>query len=930
MQRGGKHLSNTYVMSEPTQPQPPSPETSGVSRRHFLKSSGIFAAMGASFANLAAEAPMTVAIILEPGDLVAATPPVQWAVNQLESALKAKGVAVNRHRQFAEASTAERCIVVAGADSAPAQELLKPSGVTIPSAPEALGLIPAKSANQPALLACGRDARGLIYALLELADRVTHAANPATALSLSSPIVEKPAVAVRCLNRLFVSEPEDKPWYNDREMWPQYFTTLAAQRFNRFHLALGIGYDFINNVRDAYFLFAYPFLLSVPGYNVRVPQLPDSERDHNLEMLKYISEQAVARGLEFHLGIWMHGYDWSSSRNANYTISGLTRETQGPYCRDALRAVLQACPAISGVVFRIHGESGVAEGSYDFWKTVFDGVGTCGRKVEIGMHAKGIDQTMIDTALATGMPTSVGPKYWAEHLGMSYQQASIRELEQPRPGARGGGLMSLSSGSRSFLRYSYGDLLDEKRRYSVIYRIWPGTQRLLVWGDPVSAAGHARAFNFCGSNGVDIMEPLSFMGRRGSGRPGDRCGYKDVSLSPRWDWQKYLYTLRIWGRLLYNPDTPPATWRRCLEPIFASRTGNAEESLANASRILPIITTVHGTSAGNNTYWPEMYLNQSMIETQRGSPYSDTPSPKVFGNVSPMDPQLFSSINEHATELLKGERSGKYSPIEAAQWIEDFADRAAKRLPEEKFTPPGPSGSDFRRLEIDVQIQVGLGRFFGAKFRSGVLYAIFEQTGERAALDNALALYRRARAAWAQLAETAKDVYQSDITVGGEAVLRGHWLDRLSAIDEDIAAMAKKLEAPATKASSVSPECIRLAIDQALGRPQRPAASCRHAQPAGFRTGAPLEIQLAVAKQLKSTRIYYRRVNQAERYQVADMQLQGEEFHAIIPAAYTDSPFPLQYYFELRESPSSAWLYPGFDADLANQPYFVVRQIAKA
>ena len=481
---------------------------------------------------------------------------------------------------------------------------------------------------------------------------------------------------------------------------------------------------------------------------MRVPQLADSERDRNLEMLKFISEQAVARGLEFHLGIWMHGYEWASSRRANYTIAGLTKDTHGPYCRDALRAVLKACPAISGVIFRIHGESGVAEGSYDFWKTVFDGAATCGRKVEIGLHAKGIDQTMIDTALATGMPASVGPKYWAEHLGMPYHQAAIRELERPRPGARGGGLMSLSSGSRSFLRYGYGDLLAEKRRHSVIYRIWPGTQRLLLRGDPVSAAGHARAFNFCGSDGVDVMEPLSFMGRRGSGRAGDRCGYKDESLRPHWDWQRYLYNLRIWGRLLYNPGTPPEIWRRYLEPIFGSRTGNAEDALANASRILPIVTTVHGASAGNNAYWPEMYLNQSMIEAQRNSPYSDTPSPKVFGNVSPMDPQLFAGINEYAAELLKGERSGKYSPVEAAQWIENFADRAAKRLPEDKFAPQGPNRPEFRRLEIDVLIQAGLGRFFGAKFRSGVLYAIFEQTGDRSALENALALYRRARAAW--------------------------------------------------------------------------------------------------------------------------------------------------------------------------------------
>src|ERR1051326_4028031 len=122
--------------------------------------------------------------------------------------------------------------------------------------------------------------------------------------------------------------------------------------------------------------------------------------------------------MDFQLGIWMHGYIWNASPNPNYTIEGLTPEIHGAYCRDAVRALLQAVPKISGVTFRVHGESGVAEGSYEFWKMVFDGVATCGRKVEIDMHAKGMDQTMIQSALDTGMPVTVSPKYWAEHPGI--------------------------------------------------------------------------------------------------------------------------------------------------------------------------------------------------------------------------------------------------------------------------------------------------------------------------------------------------------------------------------------------------------------------------------------------------------------------------------------------------------------------------------
>jgi hypothetical protein len=57
-----------------------------------------------------------------------------------------------------------------------------------------------------------------------------------------------------------------------------------------------------------------------------------------------------------------------------------------------------------------------------------------------------------------------------------------------------------------------------------------------------------------------------------------------------------------------------------------------------------------------------------------------------------------------------------------------------------------------------------------------------------------------------------------------------------------------------------------------------------------------------------------------------EMAAEGRRYRAEIPAGYADSPYPLQYYFELRRSPTEAWLYPGFGDDLAGQPYFVLRK----
>jgi hypothetical protein len=848
-------------------------------------------------------------VSIETEPLETVSPPVKWAVQELAQALTDRGIVVLRAGQppaprasdLTIEATTHHTFVVGGRES-----LLLSS----PSLP-----------GGPRMRAAGASDRGLVYALLELADRVRHSSDPFAALIISKTTQEDAANAVRSVQRLFVSEVEDKPWFYDREMWPHYLTMLATQRFNRFNLSFGIGYDFLRGVTDAYGLFLYPFLLSVPGYKVRAVNLPDAERDRNLETLRFISEQTVARGLEFQLGIWMHGYQWINSPNPNYTIDGLTADNHGPYCRDALAAVLKACPAISGVTFRIHGESGVAEGSYSFWKTVFDGIKLSGRMVEIDMHAKGLDEGMIDVATATGMPVKVSPKFWAEHMGMPYHQADIREQEMPK-GRTSTGLMALSSGSRSFTRYGYADFLREDRKYSLMHRIWPGTQRLLLWGDPATAAGYSRAFRFCGSDGVEIMEPLSFKGRRGSGIAGGRCAYADASLKPRWDWEKYEYSYRVWGRALYNPDTDPDGWQRSLRSAFQAGARFAEGALANASRILPIITTAHLPSAANNTFWPEVYTNEPMVDARRKNPYTDTPSPKVFANTSPLDPQLFSRMSDFADELLKGERSGKYSPVEVAQWLEDLASTAGTHLLQATAQVAGKGGPEFRRLAIDVDLQIGLGMFFAAKFRSGVLYTIHERSGDRAALEEALKAYRAARNIWAQMADRAKGVYVADIAVGELAWLKGHWLDRLPAIDDDIAQMEQRL----TTAKAASDPLVQAAVQEALGRPKRESAACRHEPPARFRPKEPVELTISLEKGMKlySARLYYRHVNQAERFESAAMEQKGDGYRADIPGAYTDSPYPLQYYFELKQAPEKAWLHPGFAADLSNQPYFVV------
>ena len=55
------------------------------------------------------------------------------------------------------------------------------------------------------------------------------------------------------------------------------------------------------------------------------------------------------------------------------------------------------------------------------------------------------------------------------------------------------------------------------------------------------------------------------------------------------------------------------------------------------------------------------------------------------------------------------------------------------------------------------------------------------------------------------------------------------------------------------------------------------------------------------------------------------MERAGRAWRATVPSEYTQSPYPLQYYFEVRDAAESAGLFPGLGEHLTRQPYFVVR-----
>ena len=777
----------------------------------------------------------------------------------------------------------------------------------------------AYAASDDRLLITATDVVGASYGLVGLADQLDLAGDLRSAFAGLDGQSAAAAMPVRGIMRSFSSVDEDLGWFTSREFWVDYLDWIAQARFSRFHLTLGMQYNYgadLNGATDNYLCFAYPFFLDVPGWDVRAEGVSDEERERNLEILKFIIAETKRRGMDFQMGLWNHAYDYGRNSVHRFPITGLTPDTHADYCAAAITELLRECPDIDGFSFRVHYEGGIPdEGHERFWGKVFDALSATGKPLQVDMHAKGVDDALLDAVDKPGLKPVLGAKYWAEHQGLPYHQASIRRMEESKPVPPGHELTAITEFSRRFTRYGYGDFLNTDRRTDLIFRVWPGTQKLLLWGDPALAAGYGRLSTFAGAIGIDVCEPLFFKGRKGSGVPGRRDPYiaPDLRLGLS-DWTKYKYTYRLWGRKLYNPDAPADEWRGYLRQTYGDYAEAVEKALAPLSRILPLVTVVHGVGGSNNGNWPEMYTSLPVTQGVDPGHYGkDTEAPPMWGTVSPFDPTTFYVINEWAADALAGRLDGRYTPLEVADWISGFVAEAEEHVKTLRSAPePDPQ---LRRTAVDAVILSYLGRFFAARFRSAADYAIYQQTGDRGRLESALAANREARDAWIELVDASEGIYQSNLRFGPERNEHGNWADRLTAIEADVDAMARELKARADEPGRAAKVSVA----------DRPATTgLQHQPPESYAPGDDVALDVAAAGEVTGVRLHYRHVNQAEHWESVDLEPESGRFTGRIPADYTKSTYPLMYFFIAEHQDGGVALHPGFEADLANQPYYLI------
>lgn len=754
------------------------------------------------------------------------------------------------------------------------------------------------------LLFSGHDATGVMYILLEMARKLRlYGEDVLTNVENYS---EKPDNRIRCMDRYIVGH-LDNEWFLNDGFWDAYLSKLAYARYNRFCLI--VGFD------TAYMAPPYPFFLPpLTEYpEVRALRLTKKDVETNLKQLKTIGKKCHERGIKFVFATWQQR-PWTEEQDQ--LVENLPEEEGelSDYCYKGLKELLCKVEEIDVVQFRVNLESGVGtETSAErFWNHCVDAVADAGKQVGkkfiIDLRAKGLTEDMVTHAFTDDLEVEVPTKYWCEHVALPYHIPAMRSEE----------LAKLDNYNHS-RRYSYADMLKKPKRYSVIFRLWNyGTTDLFLWGDADYARRFAKSCMVGGAAGYQVNAPLSLKyghelshKERWSIYNDETMRYGRMEEDRFWNW----YT--IFGRLGYNTEANSEVWKSEFQVHFGTGAEAAEKALSIASKILPLITTVHMPVHPSLRYWPEMNTGWAIFEenNMEASEAYDYYTHLTYGSTEPSDHQLFYGINEYVWDQKRNSLKGKYTPFQYSGWLWKLADETEKALHQfDKTCSVEADQAEVAAFCVDLKMLINISRYHATK----ILAALYVEASRVNGIDEYLVYARnymeKAAENWHELSERGEKYYYKDLNFSSAGSLsrRGNWKDREKEVQDDLTTLKilsdKVSVTTEEKKMGQMPDLFEVNLPDVIEEGKGVLIS--------------VEIDLRPSEVLK---LHYRHMDQTEGMfrEITFNKKKNRIYEAEIPMEYITRDFDLMVYIS-RTSEFGCRIFPGVYNDIFPYPYHII------
>ncbi|MEJ7829608.1 MAG: hypothetical protein WKF91_15470, partial [Segetibacter sp.] len=419
--------------------------------------------------------------------------PVMHGLDKLTAALAKKNIAFEKVQSLNQAQG--KTLIIAGLSKGEgnAAALLKSANHVVPDSAEALTIWKTASNNKPVWVISGYNDRGLMYALLDVADRIGWSISKSDPLSRVKEITESADVKERAVVIYTMNRAYWESRFYDAAYWARYLDMMANDRLNM----LEVGFGFENG---GFLAPAYPYFFNVESFpNIRMGDITSDQQKKNLDAFNHLITMCHARGIGFRVGFWDHIYRGGYQSNkdmpdqVNSQVQGVTADNMIAYTKVALAKFIDLVPHLDGVLFRAHDESGLKKGEQlNFWKGVFDMLKEKAPELLVDLHAKEVSDTIVHEGQDRGLTIRMSTKYWMEQMGLPFHPTHTNRITD-----------------NNYRRHGYGDMLNYEEHYKVFYRIWGGTTRVLLWGDPEYAKRFAASTHIHDGAGFGVNEPLT-------------------------------------------------------------------------------------------------------------------------------------------------------------------------------------------------------------------------------------------------------------------------------------------------------------------------------------------------------------------------------------------------------------------------------------
>ena len=823
----------------------------------------------------------------------------QHGLTKLRAALVARGIEVDE-ADGPESATGDT-VVIAGlsAGEGEAAALLSRLGVAALSEPESVLIRKVKEGQKPLFLVSGADERGLMYALLDVANRVGWANDPSAPLSEVSEASEAPFTRDRSVSVYTMNRAYWESRFYDEAYWTRYFDMLAADRFNKFLIVF--GYE-----TGGFMAPCYPYFFNTPGFpGVYMRDLTPDQQEKNRAALNRLIELAHDRGIEVAAGIWDHifrggvqsgGIEWTREYGDGplpNTVAGVTTENLNAYTLAALEEFFKVFPDLDEVQFRIHEESGLKrEEMGEFWREVFTMVKHERPDLLFEARGKGTPDSVIETALSLGVDLRMETKYWMEQMGLPYHPTHVNPPNQHDR------------------RHGYADFLRYPKRYDMNWNLWNGgTARVLLWGDPDYVRRFVKTTYLYDSPNWNVNEPLA------TKMEAQHPDMKPFDLMPAeyryydYEFERYWHFYQLWGRLGYNPATPAEVWQHEFGRRFGAEAApHVAAALHRASEILPHIVA---------SVYP-----YRLFPTTRGWAERQSLGAKLasYARNETTDVQQFECFSDAAKRIREGGVTTRRTPEAVSRWFDAAADDVLAEVDRAVQTIGEHGGNEFDSTMTDLRILANLARFHARRAPAAVHYNLYRLSGDTREFDAAIAGEREAVAAWHSMVDAAGDRYTFNLAMGIDQMdLAGHWRDELAALEEDLADLEQQRRSLSPTEGETPPE--RHPVDRAdITPPQVDGDRLDTAKPL-----EPLRITARVddPSGVQSVRLRYRHVTQFEDYATLEMRSTDEPgvFAATVPGDFISPKWDFMYFIEALDKAGNGTQWP----DLAKEsPYIIV------